>query len=181
MKLRSFAALAILGMAMAGCATMGGPGAASMSVPPDTASLPAVTSIPATPPSTSVPAPPAEALHIIDAEPASFLGIGEKTVADILGLVNKEFMEQTRQITHDQMESWLLTHGLIDGALRGDVEQLPQSLVDAMTELDRIAEKPTEEITDYELGYGLGLRLNVAGETVKVIVKGITPLLDLIW
>jgi len=72
------------------------------------------------------------------------------------------------------LENWEFRSGVIHGALQSQIDKLPAAAVKAMAELDDLANR-RDKLTDYELGYALGLRISMLESTVRLAVKKFAP------
>lgn len=82
--------------------------------------------------------------------------------------------EVAREIARNLMSTWLLNSGFIKGALGSKFDALPYEAVKAINELDVFA-RSGEELSDYGLGYTLGLRVRLLSETVKLALEQFAP------
>ena len=71
------------------------------------------------------------------------------------------------------LKNWKFHSGLIHGALKGQLDVLPQRTVAALNELDELADE--KKLDDRELGYALGLRINMLQDIVKEALKQYAP------
>jgi len=85
-----------------------------------------------------------------------------------------ETIKQAKAGTLLLLEHWEFRSGVIHGALQSQIDALPVAAVNAMKELDDIASR-RDKLTDYELGYALGLRISMLEATVKMAVKKFAP------
>jgi len=85
-----------------------------------------------------------------------------------------ETIKQAKAGTLLLLENWEFRSGVIHGALQSQIDALPAAAVKAMAELDDIA-KRRDELSDYELGYALGLRISMLESTVRLAVKKFAP------
>ena len=65
--------------------------------------------------------------------------------------------------------------GIVDGAIGERKTELPVGVVKAMDELKLLAAKDPNELTDYELGYSMGLRARIFYALAKEIVERAAP------
>ena len=98
-----------------------------------------------------------------------FQGIGD------IGKIDLQNAEQTRILAKDLFSTWRLNGGFIRGVLGSKIGELPNSLVEAMNDLDKIAEKPPDQWTDHDLGYSLGVRIRRLSATVQAAIKLYAP------
>ena len=85
-----------------------------------------------------------------------------------------ETIKQAKAATLLLLENWEFRSGVIHGALQSQIDKLPVAAVKAMKELDDIASR-RDKLTDYELGYALGLRISMLEATVNMAVKKFAP------
>jgi len=85
-----------------------------------------------------------------------------------------ETIKQAKAGTLLLLENWEFRSGVIHGALQSQIDKLPVAAVNAMKELDDIASR-RDKLTDYELGYALGLRISMLESTVRMAVKKFAP------
>lgn len=73
------------------------------------------------------------------------------------------------------IENWLFYSGLIRGAL--DADEIPLKVIKAMDFMDQIAAKNEkgEELSDFEKGAFLGVRLRACGEVIAQALKQYAP------
>ncbi len=89
-------------------------------------------------------------------------------------------VEVARQVAQDLLKTWPMKSGIIRGALGSNINKLPVEAVQAMDELDALAEK-CGECTDNEYGYSLGLKIRMLGELVQEAIELYAPdVLDLV-
>lgn len=87
---------------------------------------------------------------------------------------NLETIAQAKDGTKKMLATWEFRSGLIHGALEPRLAELPAQAVKALDELDRLAAR-RDELSDYDLGYALGLRLRMLESTVRQVVKKFAP------
>jgi len=85
-----------------------------------------------------------------------------------------ETIKQAKAATLLLLENWEFRSGVIHGDLQSQIDKLPVAAVKAMKELDDIASR-RDKLTDYELGYALGLRISMLEATVNMAVKKFAP------
>ena len=86
-------------------------------------------------------------------------------------------VEQLREMAKNLLETWPMYSGMIAGAL-GEILtlELPVRAVMAMAMLDEISKQYlTQELTDYQLGFSLGLRVQIAFSVVQEAIKQLAP------
>lgn len=81
--------------------------------------------------------------------------------------------EATREAARNFISSWNLNSGFIKGALGDRITEFPMQFVEAMDELDTVANM--EEIVDYDLGYFLGLRVRTLETLIQETLKAYAP------
>ena len=81
--------------------------------------------------------------------------------------------ESSRIIAKNLLSTWKLNSGFIRGALGSNISQLPAQAVDAMNELDKLAEKIN--LNDFDLGYSLGLRIRALSSIVQEAFRMYAP------
>ena len=81
--------------------------------------------------------------------------------------------EATREAAHNFISTWNLNSGFIKGALGDRITEFPMQFVEAMDELDTVANM--EEIVDYDLGYFLGLRVRTLETLIQETLKIYAP------
>lgn len=82
-------------------------------------------------------------------------------------------IETTRQVAEQCLGDWPVISGFIKGVLGGRINELPNETIQALKRLDEIAVQP--EYTDYELGEFLGLKAQVIGSVVQIIIEKYAP------
>lgn len=107
-----------------------------------------------------------------------------ETATDISGEEVKN-LEATRQVAKDYLVIWPMQSGFIKGALGPRMDEMPAQAVDAISELDVLAEQlntiDPNNIKDQDLGLSLGLRVRLLGAVVQEALKMYAPdVLDLI-
>ena len=81
--------------------------------------------------------------------------------------------EATREAAWNFISTWNLNSGFIKGALGDRITEFPMQFVEAMDELDIVANM--EEIVDYDLGYFLGLRVRTLETLIQETLKAYAP------
>ncbi len=89
------------------------------------------------------------------------------------GQIDLKNATATRQLAKDLLSTWKLNSGFIRGALGPKISELPNQAVEAMKELDALAEKT--DANDYDLGYSLGVRVRMLGSVVMEAFKLYSP------
>ena len=75
--------------------------------------------------------------------------------------------EASREAAYNFISTWDLNSGFIRKALGDRTSEFPAQFISALDELDEIARKPADELTDFDLGSFLGLRVR----TLETIVQ----------
>jgi len=70
--------------------------------------------------------------------------------------------------------TWNINSGFIRGALGERIAEFPAQFISAIDELDKIANKE-DQLTDYDLGYSLGLRVRTLEALVQDALKQFAP------
>lgn len=68
---------------------------------------------------------------------------------------------------------WPVQSGFIKGALGYRINELPSEAIEAIKELDRLAEQ--SEQTDYELGMFLGLKARLWNSVIQIALEKYAP------
>jgi len=96
--------------------------------------------------------------------------------------------ETTRTVALNYLSIWPLQSGFIKGALGTRIDGLPVQAVEAMNELDRLAEQISEDpngYSDEDLGLSLGLRvrvlISVVGEALKLYAPDVIKFVPLLF
>lgn len=96
---------------------------------------------------------------------------------------NVKNAETIKEVSLNCLSVWPIQSGFIKGALGNRINELPNEAIQAIDELDRLAELP--EQTDYELGLFLGLKVrmlsSVVQETLEKYAPDVIDLLPLIF
>jgi len=82
--------------------------------------------------------------------------------------------EAVREAATNFLSTWNLNSGFIRGALGPRMEEFPSQFIQAMKDLDELADK-TDEPTDFQLGYSLGLRVRTLEALVQDALKQFAP------
>lgn len=80
-------------------------------------------------------------------------------------------VETGREVSEILKDNWLWILGVVRGAINTD--QLSAETVKAMEESEQLAKK--EELTDYELGYFLGLRIRIINSVSMQVLQQYAP------
>lgn len=93
--------------------------------------------------------------------------------------------EVTRQVALNYLSIWPMQSGFIQGALGPRLDELPAQAVEAIDELDRLADQLSitdpNSIEDWDLGLSLGLRVRLLTAVVQEALEMYAPdVLDLI-
>lgn len=86
---------------------------------------------------------------------------------------NNENVKTARVVAEQCLDNWPFVSGFIKGVLGGRINELPNETVQALKRLDEIAAQT--ETTDYELGEFLGLKAQVIGSVVQIIIEKYAP------
>lgn len=86
---------------------------------------------------------------------------------------NAENVKTAKVIAEQCVKDWLIISGFIKGVLGNRINELPAETVTALARLDEIAAQT--EHTDYELGEFLGLKTQVIGSVVQIIIERYAP------
>lgn len=92
--------------------------------------------------------------------------------------VSQEDLENAataRLVAKNCLETWDMKSGFIRKALGTSIKKLPQEAVDALKELDTLAAKKDDELTDKEVGEFLALKIVFSGSLVKKALKKFAP------
>ena len=85
----------------------------------------------------------------------------------------------TRKVAIDYVTIWPMQSGFIKGVLGTRMDEMPAQDVEAIEELDQIAElingMDPNDVKDHDLGKSLGLRLRLLGSVVKEALKRYAP------
>jgi predicted small lipoprotein YifL len=81
--------------------------------------------------------------------------------------------EASREAARNFISTWNLNSGFIKGALGDRITEFPMQFVEAMDELDTVANM--EESVDYDLGYFLGLRVRTLETLIQETLKMYAP------
>lgn len=83
-----------------------------------------------------------------------------------------------REVAANYLSIWSIQSGFIKGAIGPRMDELPAQVVDAMKELDQLAEQylsDPEGMADYELGQSLGLRVRMLSSIVAEALSFYMP------
>lgn len=86
--------------------------------------------------------------------------------------LNTEAIQSTSRCI---LKAWPTRYGVIMATLGPRVEELPKQAIDAMEELNTFAMTDPNELTDYQLGTTLGLRIRLLITTIEEILKEYAP------
>jgi len=86
---------------------------------------------------------------------------------------NVKNAEMVREVSLNCLSIWPIQSGFIKGALGYRINELPNEAIEAIDELDRLAELP--EQSDYELGYFLGLKVRLLSSVVQKTLEKYAP------
>lgn len=86
---------------------------------------------------------------------------------------NVKNAETVREVSQNCLSVWPIQSGFIKGALGYRINELPNEAIEAIEELDRLAELP--EQSDYELGMFLGLKVRLLSSVVQVALEKYAP------
>lgn len=81
--------------------------------------------------------------------------------------------ETAREVSLNFLSVWPFQSGFIKGALGSRINELPNEAIEAIDELDRLAEIP--EQSDYELGLFLGLKVRLLSSVVRATLEKYAP------
>jgi hypothetical protein len=81
--------------------------------------------------------------------------------------------ETSRIIAKNILSTWPINSGFIRGSLGPRINELPVNAIKALDELDALAKKT--EWSDFELGYSLGIRVQLLTEVVAAALKLYAP------
>ena len=105
-----------------------------------------------------------------------------KVIVDISN-ENIENVKTMQKVASECRSVYLWQAGFIEAALGNRINELPSEDVLALEELKQLAEQT--EVSDYELGRFLGLKLRLTGSVVQSILEkytpGVTELLPLVF
>jgi hypothetical protein len=87
--------------------------------------------------------------------------------------VDLENIAAGKEVAYNLLATWPFYSGFIRGALGTRIEQFPKELVENMDKLDEMAQQT--EWTDQELGYSLGVRVQMASRIVMEILRQYAP------
>jgi len=81
--------------------------------------------------------------------------------------------ETIKEVSSNCLSVWEIQSGFIKGALGNRINELPKEAIEAIDELDRLAALP--ELSDYELGYFLGLKVRMLNSVIETAIKKYAP------
>lgn len=86
--------------------------------------------------------------------------------------------ETAREVARNYLSIWPLQSGFVRGALGPRLDELPVQVIDAMDELDLLAQQYAEDPNDYldqDLGLSLGLRVRLLSSIVAEALRFYMP------
>ena len=83
--------------------------------------------------------------------------------------------QTAQQVARNYHAIWLMQSGFIRSALGPRLTMLPASAIQAMDELDALAEKGFDDLTDKERGESLGYRVLILSEAALEAVQLYAP------
>jgi len=86
---------------------------------------------------------------------------------------NMKNAETMKEVSQNCISVWPIQSGFIKGALGNRINELPKETVEAIEELDRLAQ--ISEPTDYEIGLFLGLKINLMSSTASKFLERYAP------
>lgn len=86
---------------------------------------------------------------------------------------NIQNAETMREVARNCQSAWAIQSGFIKGVLGNRIEELPNDVIKAIEELDRLAEQT--ELSDEKLGFFLGLKVLLWDSVVQVILEKYAP------
>jgi hypothetical protein len=93
--------------------------------------------------------------------------------AKAISTENVKNAETIREVSQNCLSVWNIQSGFIKGALGYRINELPNEAIEAIKELDRLASLP--ELTDYELGLFLGLKVRLLSSVVQKTLEKYAP------
>jgi len=99
--------------------------------------------------------------------------IGRQIAIDV-SVEEVQNAEMCREVAKNYLKIWPIQSGFIRGALGSRIDELPVQAIEAMDELDDLVAE-TQDYSDYELGYSLGLRVRLLSEIVLQALKQYAP------
>ena len=95
-----------------------------------------------------------------------------KAITDISN-ENIKNVKMMRKVASECRADYLWEAGFVKAVLGNRINELPSEDVQALEELKQLAEQT--EVSDYELGRFLGLKLRLAGSVVQAVLERHTP------
>ena len=86
--------------------------------------------------------------------------------------------ETAREVARNYLSIWPLQSGFVRGALGPRLDELPVQVIDAMDELDLLAQQYAEDpndFLDHDLGLSLGLRVRLLSSIVAEALRFYMP------
>lgn len=99
---------------------------------------------------------------------------GRDTALD-LSVENLKNMDTVREVAENCRMAWPTESGLIKAAIGPGMDELSVQDVNTINELDLLATKDPNDITDSELGTFLGLKLRLYGSVVRKLLEQYAP------
>lgn len=90
-----------------------------------------------------------------------------------ISVENVKNAESAREVSLNCLEAWPIQSGFIKGALGSRINELPNEVLEAMEELDRLA--GLSEQSDEELGFFLGLKVRLLNSVVMATIDKYAP------
>lgn len=98
---------------------------------------------------------------------------GLRSTALELSVENIENAEAVREISSNCISVWPVQSGFIKGVLGDRINELPKETIEAIQELDRLAEQT--ERTDHELGIFLGTKIRILKFIIQAAIERYVP------
>lgn len=95
-----------------------------------------------------------------------------------LAIEEQKNVAAMREISIISIKNWPMISGLIKGVMQPRMDELPEHIVSAMEELDKISEKynvENPEYNDNDLGFAVGLRIRILCATIQEALKFYAP------
>ena len=83
--------------------------------------------------------------------------------------------QTAQQVARNYHAIWLMQSGFIRSALGPRLKMLPASAIEAMDELDALAQQDFEELDDKQKGESLGYRVMILSEAALEAVQAYAP------
>ena len=103
---------------------------------------------------------------LIGCSPARRIAIG-------ISVENVKNAEAMREISKNCQDTWPVLSGFIEGTIGSRMNELPYEVKEAKEALDRLSDLP--ELTDYETGLFLGLKIRLLNSVVRVTFEKYAP------